>query len=945
MPPLIEGSPRELIGRDKLVGELTCAPSGVWLITGDSGIGKSAVLEAACRQSTSSINPEPYAVGFSESLETALFGVLGQVASLIAEDADDIRGLMRRMATATSTVAALYFNQLPFILFGRLLGVVGDHTGLPVDDFIDDIQTQMQDESAAGVGKRATEARGEIAAETFQALAEALTEAAKDRDTVLALDTRTDIRKVDRRLLADVAERLPETFSIWLTLSTGNQAGNTASNWLQENSDGIAEFEVSPLSIQDVRGWLASLGIEERFAQALHRASNGYPLVIEQLTVNSDIRLGGFPALEITKGFSSLVRDTLAQLDPQSREIAKRLALLRDPPPSDETASVLGVTQQELADARFQLQQSRLLTVKVAGQPWFHERRRQAIVESSMEPTERGAFSDSLAESIWALAKADPAQARRLLPLATSVELTKRIHAEAAQLFPADGKLWHVLAELLSSSRISRDQGDRLMSDAIAAGAMNDSLFGAVLGRGNRQLKFETFRAALAQRAELSALHTRTIFLALRDEIEPVALKALEAPDTPPAVLAAALEAVPRRTARPHAKRLIGSTGHVTLLISCLKILGRSASPRAREILKDPETNAGLRVAAIGVLPRGEAQRAAVELLDEVTDVGLAARCLQILGMQASARAGELIAEPKTPSSLVCVALNCLPAGEQQQAASALLARRSEPDLLCTCLELAGPDGARRGIKILERPGDHPPAVLAKSLALFGSLVPEAARELLREDSAPEVQARAIDVLGEDAAPFARRQLLKWRAVNPTMLSRCFQVAKESRESTQAAQEILEDFDRSIPATTRVSALRNAPDTPLRTKRAMEVLEDWRKTYRPLVTAAMMAFWAQPALVATPCQAILRSWRNEVVFQQRRPPHKRYQGHILKAMSNPSCNAVSVHAAKEILAADEEDSDLVPDLLRKGAEDTINGTHLPWSNVFAGTNDDGSPAT
>jgi hypothetical protein len=276
--------------------------------------------------------------------------------------------------------------------------------------------------------------------------------------------------------------------------------------------------------------------------------------------------------------------------------------------------------------------------------------------------------------------------------------------------------------------------------------------------------------------------------------------------------------------------------------------------------------------------------------------------------------------------------LRCLPAPVAETVSLDLLSKwpAEEHDVICTCLEFAGERGSAYAQQTLEAPERYPKEVIARALALHGAKMPELVGQLLKPSTEEEVQCRAIEVLGQEATPYARKLLSAWRDAPATVLVRCFQVTKESEESKRAAQEMVEQFG-TIPVQLRPAALRSAPDSDLRRRLAEEVLANWERRDRRLVTSAMTAFWNDPATAAPACRQILKKVQRELPHQSPRRRWK-YDGHISKALANPCCEEEARRAAGQILSAPKSRASPT---LRKVAQATLDGSHMPWSNAFA----------
>ena len=91
---------------------------------------------------------------------------------------------------------------------------------------------------------------------------------------------------------------------------------------------------------------------------------------------------------------------------------------------------------------------------------------------------------------------------------------------------------------------------------------------------------------------------------------------------------------------------------------------------------------------------------------------------------------------------------------------------------------------------------------------------------------------RCLELLGEEAKPFAVDNIHHWTEIDVRLLTRCFQVAGGTEEVCKAANEMLTAWDH-LNSRFRILALRAPFDTPLRIQHAREVLENWQKQYRP----------------------------------------------------------------------------------------------------------------
>jgi hypothetical protein len=254
----------------------------------------------------------------------------------------------------------------------------------------------------------------------------------------------------------------------------------------------------------------------------------------------------------------------------------------------------------------------------------------------------------------------------------------------------------------------------------------------------------------------------------------------------------------------------------------------------------------------------------------------------------------------------------------------------THPNVLCRCLDLLGEEAKDQAKKLLEDPATHP-NVLCRCLDLLGEEAKDQAKKLLEDPATPpEVLCRCLDLLGEEAIPFAVKRIRCWTDTDPALLVRCFQVAGATTEAQKAAEEMLTAWDKRVPPMLRIAALRAPFDTPLRMQRALEVLDQWPRHRRPLVAAALTAFWNDPGAVIEYCRTIISRWHKEIFYRHKhRLPE--YDGYIIKALSHPALRQESRKAVQNMLSTEARSPGFLSPELRRQAENIMQGQWPSWS--------------
>jgi len=291
--------------------------------------------------------------------------------------------------------------------------------------------------------------------------------------------------------------------------------------------------------------------------------------------------------------------------------------------------------------------------------------------------------------------------------------------------------------------------------------------------------------------------------------------------------------------------------------------------------------------------------------------------------------AKQWLADLATVPNVLCRCIDLL-GEEAKDEAKRLLKETKDKGVLCRCIDLLGEE-AKPAARTLLADKHTASDVLCRCIDLLGEEAKPAARMLLTDKAtASDVLCRCIDLLGEEVRPFAIEQLDAWTHRSPSLLARCLQVAGEIPQAQKAADEMLAAWDKRVPKSLRVAALRAPFDTQLRIQRAREVLNDWHRQHRRLAAAALTAFWNDPEAVTEYCRAILGRWHKEVLYQQKRRLPE-YTGHIIKALSHPSLRQEACKAVQDMLAEEARSPGFLSTELRRQVENMIQGNWPPWT--------------
>ncbi|MBD2102627.1 ATP-binding protein [Leptolyngbya sp. FACHB-261] len=352
---------------------------------------------------------------------------------------------------------------------------------------------------------------------------------------------------------------------------------------------------------------------------------------------------------------------------------------------------------------------------------------------------------------------------------------------------------------------------------------------------------------------------------------------------------------------------LADTTIHPAVLCRCLDLLGEAAQDRARQLLADVTTHPTVLCRCLDLLGETAQDRARQLLADPAMRPDVLCRCLDLLGKTALLEAKQLLTDPATHPFVLCRCLDLLGETALDSARQLLADPATHPFVLCCCLDLLG-DARDEARQLLRSSQDS--VVLCRCLDLLGEAAQDEAKQLLSSRQDRAVLCRCLKLLGESAQEFALERIRDWTRTDPQVLVVCLEIAGTTAEAQELAIAMLSVWDKNLPLVLRAPALAIPTDTPLRRQRALRILNDWHRQYRPLVTAALNALWDEPALVFEYCQAIVSRWHREIMYRRKhRLPE--YDGHLVLALSHPGLHREARKAAQAMLAAEQRSPGLL----------------------------------
>lgn len=369
------------------VDQLQHASTAVVLLVGDSGSGKTSVLQAAQRRSNDgAVRPDPVVCRFDDgALQSALLDGLAAAIASTGDARSAWKQLGDQLASAAIETAGALARDLAKALAKELLGAVKSRLGVDVGSGItafwkalttskdDDLRRDIRSRSDADV-VRLLVSLAETAANLLET------------DIVLALDEANRLSDNDRRVLASIAAQPPQRVQIVAAWSNATASGREGIALLVEAGSEV--LDIGGLSPADVAKWLRAERIDPSFTDRVYQLTRGYPLLVEGLVAH--LRAGE-PIDEFTGPdvFVKVLDAALLRLSAQANAAARRLSAFIEPIGGDRIADFLGVSAVEWGAIRAELEYERILTVAHGDLLWFHEMRRNHLWNDVMDERER----------------------------------------------------------------------------------------------------------------------------------------------------------------------------------------------------------------------------------------------------------------------------------------------------------------------------------------------------------------------------------------------------------------------------------------------------------------------------------------------------------------------------------------------------------------------------
>lgn len=369
-----------LYGRDQQVLDLLATRVPVTVVSGDSGVGKTRVLEEVVAL-FDGVAPAPVAVGHAPAaLQASLLDALGAAVALIAEDEGAAQRVGRLLVEGGRRLASAKASEVGLAVARIVLGAVRDRVGQNVTDVIAEYFEQVRDAAADDVAVRIRQAGDPDVIRAIAVLAADVADAAGGKRILLPLDNVDHIQADDRGRLIDLGPLLSDKVSVLCTFTSVCAADESILDGYTRA--GITVYRLLGLEAWAVEQWLSAEGLPPGMAKQVLVNTNGYGFAVAnavQLLRTSQPLTDAAGRSGREEVLRAATRQALRGLDTGSHAAALKLSVLSAPLPSQYAAAYLGMEPAAWAATQGRLVDS---CIFVPGSPpWFHDQRRRLLRE------------------------------------------------------------------------------------------------------------------------------------------------------------------------------------------------------------------------------------------------------------------------------------------------------------------------------------------------------------------------------------------------------------------------------------------------------------------------------------------------------------------------------------------------------------------------------------
>ncbi|MFV2012932.1 MULTISPECIES: hypothetical protein [unclassified Micromonospora] len=388
----------ELYGRKLDRQEIIDSEYSVSIVAGDSGIGKSRLLQSLTSgwRGPSLVASPVVLAGVTGSLQAAIASALSdclhQYTTKHPDAAVDVWEAVKEIAGRAGSVT---HRQVGEIFMGRVVEYVEAKIGKDATKVARSVLGEVLKPTSETFDDRlARIAAPDLASELARLAMEIASHTS--HHVIIRLDSGERLSRDDGALLAELAGALDSSVRLVVCVNSFQAEGAEIVRILEARD--VPCHRVEALAEVAVFSWLSDAEVPRGQWDMIVQLSSGYPLFID-----SAIRLlrdgGSLSDLRSPRSFEALLRASWNRLDPSLQLIATKLAGFVDPPSDEYLENFLNLQPLELSTLRRHLLDRGVWVRRADGIEWFHERRRAYLWRDVLSDKDRRIISAAVVSS------------------------------------------------------------------------------------------------------------------------------------------------------------------------------------------------------------------------------------------------------------------------------------------------------------------------------------------------------------------------------------------------------------------------------------------------------------------------------------------------------------------------------------------------------------------